>query len=170
MTLFGQGFVDVSGYEQIQKYAYMTKIAVDSKKWNEATNLWGRTESVLLEETHNIDFYNVLFKVPSQSQSGGDKITNLLRSRPSLNQTMYRSMVSYSRADDETEEDRDARLQVIMRTQVHEALGLPEQIVWGSQSGKVFETLAGDFMKPVTHIVEQLLNSTSIQVCFDPFF
>lgn len=156
--------MDVDGYEKIQKYAYMTKLAVDTKKWEEATSLWGYTEMILEEETHNIDFYNVLFKVSANSQSSGDKISNLLRSKPSLNETMYRSMVSYSRVDAIDDAERDAKLRVLMRTLVHDALGLPESVVWGSQSNSVFQTLAADFMKPVVHIVEELLDQTEIKV------
>lgn len=68
-------------------------------------------------------------------------------------------------ADDENDEDDpDSKLTRLMRGAVHEALNLPEKVVWGSQAGAVFDTLAGDFMKPVVKTVEEVLNSTTVKV------
>lgn len=67
--------------------------------------------------------------------------------------------------DDDVEEyDADAKLQALMRGAVADVLNIPKNVSWGSQSGAVFDTLAGDFMKPVTDIVELLLNTTTVQV------
>lgn len=66
--------------------------------------------------------------------------------------------------DDIEEYDADAKLQALMRGAVAEVLNIPKNVTWGSQSGAVFDTLAGDFMKPVTDIVELLLNTTTLQV------
>lgn len=41
-------------------------------------------------------------------------------------------------------------LDVLMNTDVKEALGIPANVTWGGQSGRVFDYLRGDFMKPVT--------------------
>jgi serine carboxypeptidase 1 len=62
------------------------------------------------------------------------------------------------------EEDRDQMLDDLMNLEVRTALGLPEKIVFGSQSSAVFRTLGIDFMKPVTNVVELLLNKTEIHV------
>lgn len=62
--------------------------------------------------------------------------------------------------DDSEEEDK---LPPLMRGPVAEALGIPENVIWGSQAGAVFDTLAGDFMKPVVHLVEELLNNTTVK-------
>lgn len=68
-------------------------------------------------------------------------------------------------ADDENDEDdADEKLTRLMRGAVHEALNLPENVIWGSQAGAVFDTLAGDFMKPVVETVEAVLNSTTVKV------
>jgi serine carboxypeptidase 1 len=70
-----------------------------------------------------------------------------------------------SAVDDENDdEDGDRKLTRLMRGEVHEALNLPENVVWGSQAGAVFDTLAGDFMKPVVETVETVLNSTTVKV------
>lgn len=54
--------VDTEGYKQIMKYANKTKIAVEKEEWKLATQLWSATESVILNMTGNIDFYNILYK------------------------------------------------------------------------------------------------------------
>lgn len=58
--------------------------------------------------------------------------------------------------------DEDAAIEQLMLGPVKEALGL--EVSWGAQSGAVFGTLAGDFMKPCTEIVEQLLDTTDLKV------
>lgn len=66
--------------------------------------------------------------------------------------------------ENEDDEDDDDKLTKMMRVTVHEALNLTQNVIWGSQSGAVFDTLAGDFMKPVVEMVERVLNTTSLQV------
>ena len=39
-----------------------TQAAVDAGNWDEATNLWGTTESQVLVWTNGVNFYNVLAK------------------------------------------------------------------------------------------------------------
>lgn len=47
-------------------------------------------------------------------------------------------------------DEDDEKIDVIMNGAVREALNISRP--WGTQSGKVFSYLAGDFMKPVTHV------------------
>lgn len=47
-----------------------------------------------------------------------------------------------------------------MNTLVGPALNLTQK--WGYQSDQVFAALTEDFMKPVTEVVERLLNETDI--------
>lgn len=54
--------IDIRGYDLIQKSIEATKLAVEKERWQEATNLWGRTENVIMETVNNIDFYNILEK------------------------------------------------------------------------------------------------------------
>lgn len=67
-------------------------------------------------------------------------------------------------ADESDEEDADSKLTRLMRGDVHKALSLPDNVIWGSQAGAVFDTLAGDFMKPVVETVAEVLNSTTVKV------
>ncbi|KAF7988459.1 hypothetical protein HCN44_001032 [Aphidius gifuensis] len=60
--LLNTGMIDIRGYDLIQKSIEATKLAVEQERWQEATNLWGRTENVIMEIVNNIDFYNILEK------------------------------------------------------------------------------------------------------------
>lgn len=64
----------------------------------------------------------------------------------------------------DTRDDADQKLEDLMNGAVKAALEIPESVTWGGQSGKTFSTLNGDFMKPVTEVVELLLNNTLIDV------
>lgn len=48
----------------------------------------------------------------------------------------------------------DDALQALMEGPVKKALGIPSSVVHNSQSGDVFRSLSGDFMKPVTSVGE----------------
>ncbi|KAJ3662659.1 hypothetical protein Zmor_002321 [Zophobas morio] len=135
--LLSVGAVDQNGYEEIQKSAEATKAAYDAGDYSRSTDLWGQTEGVVLSQTDNIDFYNILTKV-----SDAWKIRKI--AKPSV-------------AD-----DVDYKIDILMNGQVKEALGL--DVDWGDQSNAVFSGLYEDFMKPVTEIVEELLNTTNIRV------
>lgn len=47
-------------------------------------------------------------------------------------------------------ERQQLTLDQLMNTIVKQWLGIPEHVVWSSSSSPVFNTLRGDFMKPVT--------------------
>lgn len=51
-----------------------------------------------------------------------------------------------------------------MRNEVAKTLELPAASVYDAQGGRVFSTLAGDFMKPAMDVIELLLNNTSVDV------
>jgi hypothetical protein len=63
-----QGFVDTEGYRTIDGYAQQTKAALEAGNYDLATDLWGRTEMIILQVTAGIDFYNVLFPVRDNSK------------------------------------------------------------------------------------------------------
>lgn len=131
-------------------------------KFFQATDLWYQTEVVLLQHARGVDFYNVLYNTP---YSNSDAEAKHFQLNPRL--AAFDMMVKRKRlnVDEENEdEDSDSKLTALMRGQVHEALDLPKNVVWGSQAGAVFDTLAGDFMKPVVEIVEEVLNNSTVKV------
>lgn len=72
---------------------------------------------------------------------------------------MFRTLVKFDARD-----DADMKLDDLMNGPVKAALQLPESVVWGGQSQKTFSVLNEDFMKPVTDVVELLLNNTLVEV------
>ncbi|XP_067004537.1 retinoid-inducible serine carboxypeptidase [Anabrus simplex] len=140
------GVVDYEGARNIHESAQKTQKAVESQQWSQATDLWGETEFVISEETYGVDFYNILYKVSSYRRQS--KPADMLR-------YLYERHVL---------RDDDAALDALMNGPVKEKLGIPSGVTWGGQSGAVFASLGEDFMKPVTDIVERLLNETSLDV------
>jgi len=54
--------VDTEGFKKIDAAAQRTKNRIDIGEWKEATEYWARTQGVVLKETCNVDFYNILTK------------------------------------------------------------------------------------------------------------
>ncbi|KAJ3666895.1 hypothetical protein Zmor_002320 [Zophobas morio] len=133
--LLNLGIVDQNEYEQIQVSAEATKKALDRGNFSEATSLWSSTEALVKLVTNNVDFYNVLSQTPSQQ---GKSPHYLLTA------------------------EEDEKINTLMNGVVKEALHLNHS--WGFQSAFVFIYLREDFMKPVTDIVEILLNTTNIKI------
>lgn len=127
--------------------------------------MWYQTEVVLLQHTRGVDFYNVLFDTPYRNSDVSDVEAKRFELNPRA--AAFDILVKRKRlntVDENEDEESDNKLTRLMRGSVHSALDLPDSVVWGSQAGAVFDTLAGDFMKPVVKIVEELLNSTSVKV------
>ncbi|CAL1686270.1 unnamed protein product [Lasius platythorax] len=145
--LLSTGMVDTEGFKEIDTAAKITKNKVETGEWETATNYWAYTQSVVLETTYNVDFYNILEKI---------KYSNYQLSPQSVlyydGDTIYRNFI----------QRRTHSLDSLMNGPVKEALGL--KVSHGDQSGTVFDYLTEDFMKPVTNIVELLLNETNLNV------
>jgi len=126
--------------------------------------LWYQTEVVLIENTGGVDFYNVQYNTeyPNSEDrfSARVKNFNLNPRNAAFDVLVKRKKLNF---DNEHEDENDYNLTTVMGM-VHEALSLPAHVQWGSQADAVFDTLAGDFMKPVINIVEEVLNNTSIKV------
>lgn len=137
-----------------------TKRVLDEGKFYQATDLWYQTEIVLLENTLGIDFYNILFNVDYRDSESSAKSFQMSPRNAAFDVMVKRKRLS---ADDD-EDDNDDKLTKLMRGPVRDALGIPANVIWGSQSGAVFDTLAGDFMKPVIHVVSDVLNNSTINV------
>ncbi|XP_052847276.1 retinoid-inducible serine carboxypeptidase [Drosophila gunungcola] len=145
------GIVDHEGYKAIQEAANFTAQLVEEERWIQATYQWGNTQWEVMKASKGVDFYNVL-----KETKGG-----LYQRQMSLTseERLYRTMVKY-----DIDEDRDKLLEDLMRGPVAETLGIPSNVVWGSQSGTTFDIHRTDFMKPVIHIVNELLEKTPLKV------
>ncbi|XP_011686912.1 PREDICTED: retinoid-inducible serine carboxypeptidase-like [Wasmannia auropunctata] len=151
--LLSTGMIDTEGFQRIDKAAQITKNAVYYEEWTRATQEWARTQGVVLEETYNVDFYNILSKMNPNSY---DSLTwNAMVSLTGITHCRYPYFDSH-------QSENSFSLDALMNGPVKKALGI--QVVHGSQSNAVFKYLNEDFMKPVIHIVERLLNETDLNV------
>lgn len=146
-----QGFLDTQQYEKLKAEVFNLTELVDQEKWAEATDAWGNLENAISTYAGGVDFYNIL-TVRSNQQI---LTSNLVQ--PAGSFKIYLSLTDQTElfavlASDES----------IMNTLVGPALNLTQK--WGLQSDQVFTALTEDFMKPVTEVVERLLNETDITV------
>jgi len=145
--LLHMGAVDDKGYDAIMEAAKETEKLLNDGKGQESTDMWGYTEYVIMDVAHNVDFYNVMKKIPSGWRN------SVRNGRNGFTEPI---------AKPGTRDFDDIKLEKIMNGAVKEALGLENS--WGVQSGKTFQMLEEDFMKPVIDVVETLLNTTDIKV------
>lgn len=151
--LLNMGFVDTKGYKTIQAAAIETEHILNQERYEDATYQWGNTQGVLMGQTGPIDWYNVLFL----------QEYNQFQARLA----MFEKDLKQATADSARKlaaEDRDQMLTNLMRNEVASTLQLPAESIYDSQGGRVFSTLAGDFMKPAMDVIELLLNNTSVDV------
>jgi serine carboxypeptidase 1 len=169
--------VDADGYQKIHSMAKRTERAFEQGNFALATDMWALTETILEEETGAIDFYNVQYDIQFRGKNEGSLRSALIqtlsprefafeimvnrRQSEVLHPVTFRSAVSNTLDDDIP---APLTLNQMMRNVVHPKLKLPANVTFGSQSNAVFNTLAGDFMKPVVDYVEKTLNETSINV------
>lgn len=151
--LLSMGFVDTKGYREIKAAAIEAEHLLNQGKFTEATSQWGQTQGAIMRNTAGIDFYNVLFKQdfsPTQIRS--------VLSAKDIERTIF------DRAIRLATEDRDQMLEDLMRGPVATKLNLTSESIFNSQADRVFSAMRGDFMKPAIHVVELLLNNTSLDV------
>ncbi|KAG7189780.1 hypothetical protein KM043_017442 [Ampulex compressa] len=145
--LLQTGMIDTAGYNRINVAAVLTKRAADMGQWVRATNYWSYATSVILTETNNVDFYNILSKM-KYTYRQADAYSSPLQTNGDMTFEKYESSA--------------ATLANLMNGPVKSALGV--NVTHGAQSNAVFKLLWGDFMKPVTKEVELLLDTTDLKV------
>ncbi|XP_029164022.1 retinoid-inducible serine carboxypeptidase-like isoform X2 [Nylanderia fulva] len=145
--LLSTGMVDTQGFELIDDAAKMTKDKVETDKWRLATTYWAHTQNIVLQTTYNVDFYNILERKQYLRHHFSPQTVLSLDG-----EGIYRHFV----------QRKTQSLDDLMNGPVRKALNLTTY--HGNQSDKVFDKLSEDFMKPVTNIVELLLNETNLNV------
>jgi len=147
--LFATGLLDEVGYNAVQKAANQTQAAVDAGEWTKATNRWSWTESVIMQNTDYVDFYNIL--APHYASKTRRMEQQVKEGKcPADLAEGYRLSVDAMQGDP---------LDTLMNGYVKEYLGIPNFVTWGGQSGDVFNYQSGDFMKDVVGIVDELIKT-----------
>uniref|UniRef100_A0A671UCP2 Carboxypeptidase n=1 Tax=Sparus aurata TaxID=8175 RepID=A0A671UCP2_SPAAU len=135
--------LDDHGLADVSSAAEAVKEAVEQQQFVKATELWSVAETVIEQNTNGVNFYNILTQEPDEeltSSAGEDFITLLTRRH-------IRPLHSQS-------------LSALMNGPIRKKLGIiPQNVTWGGQAEEVFSYMAGDFMRPVVDIVDQLLTA-----------
>jgi len=145
--LYETGLLDENGYNAVKAGADLTQVAVDNEDWETATNRWSLTESIIMANTDNVDFYNIL--APHHATTSKRTEQNIRTMNKDLVEGYKMNIGKYA-ADP---------LDVLMNGYVKDYLGIPDEVTWGGQSGAVFQYQAGDFMKDNVDTVDQLIES-----------
>uniref|UniRef100_A0A672SW28 Carboxypeptidase n=1 Tax=Sinocyclocheilus grahami TaxID=75366 RepID=A0A672SW28_SINGR len=117
--------------------------AVKQGQYRKATDMWSITENVVEQNTNNVNFYNILTQNSDEMVKTSSDQTNGFLS--SLKRHHIRPLHRQS-------------LSELMNGPIRQKLGvIPKNVTWGGQAEAVFVSMAGDFMKPVVDIVDQLL-------------
>ncbi|KAK3865399.1 hypothetical protein Pcinc_028986 [Petrolisthes cinctipes] len=159
MFLYQMGFVSKKGLGQIDNAAANTQAAVDAGNWEQATNFWSITEVVVMNVAHNVNFYNVLTEEDIYRNKFSPHTKDLSYMAPEI----LSPGNLYERHVRPFHDTRDA-LGDFMNGEQAIRWNIPPEVMWDSQGGDVFSTLAGDFMKPVIDSVVRLLTETDLHV------
>lgn len=139
--LYSTSLLDDFGLADVSSAADAVKQAVEMQQFEKATELWSIAETVVEQNTNGVNFYNILTQEPDErvvASAGGNFIT--LQARRHI-----RPLHSQS-------------LSELMNGPIRKKLGIiPQNVTWGGQAEEVFSNMAGDFMKPVVDVVDQLL-------------
>uniref|UniRef100_A0A8C4P005 Carboxypeptidase n=1 Tax=Dicentrarchus labrax TaxID=13489 RepID=A0A8C4P005_DICLA len=129
--LYTTSLLDDYGLAEVSSAAEAVKKAVEQQQFVKATELWSVVETVVEQNTNGVNFYNILTQEPD------DKLTRR-HIRPLHSQS----------------------LSELMNGPIRKKLGIiPQNVTWGGQAEEVFSNMAGDFMRPVVDIVDQLLTA-----------
>jgi serine carboxypeptidase 1 len=135
----------------------MVQKELDEGNFLEASYGFFNAQFKVYWEVDTIDFYNVLTKETwfnwDRKAYSVERLSEKLKDPMFYNDFMMQLNNVAPKAA--------IHLPVLMEM-VHEALELPSNVRWNSFD--VFTPLLTDFMKPVVHIVEKLLDETSVQV------
>ncbi|XP_050391010.1 retinoid-inducible serine carboxypeptidase [Patella vulgata] len=149
--LYTNSLVDLPGYKLVEAAAMKTKMFIEKDLFLNATAEWGATESIVEQVTNGVNFYNIL------EWGGSDKLNSIkLNQNLGSLEKLWKRHVGVYQAED---------LAALMNGPIREKLRIiPNNVTWGGQSGMVFTKQSGDFMKPVTDIVNNLINKTPLSV------
>ncbi|KAF0032241.1 retinoid-inducible serine carboxypeptidase [Scophthalmus maximus] len=141
--LYSTSLLDDYGLAEVNGAAGDVKRAVEQQQFEKATELWSVAETVVEQNTNGVNFYNILTLEPEEKlgSSAGENYIALQTRRH------IRPLHSQS-------------LSALMNGPIRKKLGIiPHNVTWGGQAEHVFSNMAGDFMRPVVDVVNQLLTT-----------
>lgn len=172
--LYNLGFLDFDDFLQLKNMTEFIRKELSTGDYSRAT-LYFRATQYVINMLTTVDYYNVLSEQIKQNDlKHGDWFhSNLTRTDKNiLRDIMPNDLFSNIINNKETknlESDEDDVLSTLMNGPVRETLNITaiadhSDHQWGDQSDLVFEAVNLDFMKPVTEVIEKLLNETDIEI------
>ncbi|XP_004506087.1 serine carboxypeptidase-like 51 [Cicer arietinum] len=147
--------LDDNGLEQSNSIAQRIKQQLEDGKFADATSSWSELESVILANSNNVDFYNLLLDEGSDSSSTLSAMElGLFKEISMKSYSKYLTTMRSRSFSPGGDDDIDTLLNGVIKKKLKI---IPENVTWGGQSNKVFSYLEGDFMKPRIDEVDQLL-------------
>ncbi|XP_051905680.1 retinoid-inducible serine carboxypeptidase [Hippocampus zosterae] len=135
--------LDDHGLNEVNSAAEAVKHAVEQQQFQKATELWSVAESAVEQNSNGVNFYNI-FSQTAEDKWASSEGKNLI----SLQALRHIGPLQSQSLDE------------LMNGPIREKLHIiPENVTWGGQSDEVFRYMAGDFMRPVVNIVDQLLTA-----------
>ncbi|XP_039250806.1 retinoid-inducible serine carboxypeptidase-like [Styela clava] len=143
--LYQASLLDKHGFEQVQSFADATQQAVNNGNWERATNLWYATEIAILVAADNVNFYNILYPHHAVSTVKSLKNSTYFGLKGNVGHLFDHHVAPFA----------EYSLDDLMNGYFKDYLGIiPEDVIWGGQSGFVWDAMTGDFMKPTIDIVD----------------
>ncbi|XP_016062700.1 PREDICTED: retinoid-inducible serine carboxypeptidase isoform X1 [Miniopterus natalensis] len=144
--LYSMSLLDDQGLAEVSRVAEQVLDAINKGLYEEATQLWGKAEMVIEQNTDGVNFYNILTKNAPMSSM-----------KSSLEFTQSHLVHLYQRHVRNL--NRDA-LNQLMNGPIRTKLKIiPKDCSWGGQANSVFLNMEKDFMKPVISVVDELLEA-----------
>ncbi|KAM4692445.1 retinoid-inducible serine carboxypeptidase isoform 2-T2 [Rhinophrynus dorsalis] len=144
--LYSISLLDEQGLQEVQGCANKVLDALNKGQYEQATELWSKTEDVIELNTDGVNFYNILTKESTMDR-------NPYKENPKFGTRFLGKLFQRHVQPLQTH-----NLEQLMNGPIREKLKIiPDSVTWGGQSADVFSNMAGDFMKPVTDIVDELL-------------
>ncbi|KAF6299619.1 serine carboxypeptidase 1 [Rhinolophus ferrumequinum] len=144
--LYSMSLLDDQGLTEVSQVAEQVLDAVNKGLYTTATQLWGKAEMIIEQNTDGVNFYNILTKISPKSAM-----------KSSLEFTQSHLVHLSQRHLRHLHQDS---LNQLMNGPIRKKLGIiPEDCSWGGQANNVFLNMEEDFMKPVVSIVDELLDA-----------
>ncbi|KAM4034109.1 retinoid-inducible serine carboxypeptidase [Anomaloglossus baeobatrachus] len=146
--LYSISLLDDTGLQEVQAAASAVQDALAKGQFTMATDLWSTAEDVIEQNTDGVNFYNILSKESLMTGRAATYAAEL--SRPSIGRLFQRHVQPLH--GDVLDELMNGPIRKLLKI-------IPDSVRWGGQAAMVFENMAGDFMKPVVDVVDELLSA-----------
>ncbi|GAA0157269.1 serine protease [Lithospermum erythrorhizon] len=143
--------LDNNGLQKSNSLAQKIRQQLASNQFVEATNTWSELENLISSSSNSVDFYNFMLDEGMDPVSATTLSSGL---HQSVALKRYSRYLNSLRASPGGDVDIDGFMNGVVKQKLKI---IPKNVTWGNQANSVFNSLAGDFMKPMIKEVDELL-------------